>query len=359
MSSESDMNVTESSAEASDDTHNVSISKLTPELIRRAEAEVNEKENWKERDIQALREIVLSMTLRPFQEYSASELYLYLYFVSDEDSLNSQSDDAFLLRFLRARGFDYDKALTLIKQYYFVKANNPELFIAPKQLKCVFDAKALAVLANKCETGETLFLVRAGRWDPRKFNFEVLMAASIASLETAVMDEVTQINGFVMVLDMSEFGWSQLRRFGPSQAKKMVHIIDECLPIRFKAIHVIHESTLADIAFTILKPFLSEELRDKITFHGSDLSALHSMVSIDVLPVELGGHSTASVSHLWFDQMVSSELYLIKSRELFGFKKCADISEITDFHSIENSLFRKSQTCNGYLFDYYKPSKAE
>lgn len=185
------------------------------------------------------------------------------------------------------------------------------------------------------------------------------MAASIASLETAVLDEVTQINGFVCVLDMSDFGWSQLRRFGPSQAKKMVHIIDECLPIRFKAIHVIHESTLADIAFTILKPFLSEELREKITFHGSDKSALHSMVPKDVLPIEFGGHNTESISEQWFEQIVSSEPYLTKSREMFGFKKCPDISDISELHSIENSLFRKSQTCNGYLFDYYKPSKAE
>jgi hypothetical protein len=38
----------------------ISLSKLTPELVRRAEIEVNEKEAWRERDIQALREIVLS-----------------------------------------------------------------------------------------------------------------------------------------------------------------------------------------------------------------------------------------------------------------------------------------------------------
>ncbi len=38
-----------------------SPSKLTPDLIEKAEIEVNEKETWRERDIQALREIVLGM----------------------------------------------------------------------------------------------------------------------------------------------------------------------------------------------------------------------------------------------------------------------------------------------------------
>ena len=255
--------------------------------------------------------------------------------------------------------FDYDKALQLIKQYYFLRANNPQLFIPPKQLKCVFDAKTMTVLPKKCMTGETVFVIWAGRWDPRKFNFDTLVAASIVSLEKAAMDEVTQINGVICIIDMSDFGWSQLRRFGPSQAKKMVHIIDECLPIRFKAIHIIHESTLADIAFTILKPFLSEELREKITFHGSDMSELHAIISPDILPTEIGGLNTSMTSQQWFEQIISSETYLMKIRDNFGFKKCPDINEISEFHSIESSLFRKSQTCNGYLFDYYKPSKAE
>ena len=255
--------------------------------------------------------------------------------------------------------FDYDKALHLIKQYYFLRANNPELFVPPKQLKCVFDAKTMTVLPKKCISGETIFVIWAGRWEPRKFSFETFVAASIVSLEKAVMDEVTQINGVICIIDMSDFGWSQLRRFGPSQAKKMVHIIDECLPIRFKAIHVIHESTLADIAFTILKPFLSEELREKISFHGSDLADLHTIVSRDILPIEIGGQNNLMSSQEWFDQIIASESYLLKNRDNYGFKKCSDNNQISEFHSIESSLFRKSQTCNGYLFDYYKPSKAE
>lgn len=42
-------------------TNAITISELTPELILRAEKEVNEKEAWRDRDIQALREIVESI----------------------------------------------------------------------------------------------------------------------------------------------------------------------------------------------------------------------------------------------------------------------------------------------------------
>jgi len=255
--------------------------------------------------------------------------------------------------------FDYDRALHLIKQYYYLKANSPELFVAPKRLKCVFDAQTMTVLSKKCNTGEAVYVLEAGRWDPRKYNFDTLIAATIASMEKVIMDEVTQINGLICVIDMTDFGWSQLRRFGPSQAKKIVHIIEECLPIRFKAIHVINESTLADIAFTIMKPFLSEELRNKIIFHGSYLSELHSIVPPEILPTEIGGIEGPIDSQKWFDEIISSETYLTTNWDNYGFKECADINDISDFHSIESGLFRKSQTCNGYLFDYYKPSRAE
>jgi hypothetical protein len=255
--------------------------------------------------------------------------------------------------------FDYDRAFFLIKQYYYLRANNPELFVPPSRLRHVFEAKTMTLLPKKCNTGEAVYVLEAGRWDPRKYNFDTLIAGSIASMEKAIMDEVTQINGLICVIDMTDFGWAQLRRFGPSQAKKIVHIIDECLPIRFKAIHVINESTLADIAFTIIKPFLSEELRNKIIFHGNDLTELHSIISPEILPTEIGGIQGPIDSQLWFEELVSSEAYLTTNWDNYGFKKCSDINDISNFHSIESGFFRKSQTCNGYLFDYYKPSRAE
>ncbi len=55
------MNGSESLEISSDCEENISLTKLTPELVRRAEIEVNEKDAWRERDIQALREIVLSI----------------------------------------------------------------------------------------------------------------------------------------------------------------------------------------------------------------------------------------------------------------------------------------------------------
>lgn len=62
-------------------------------------------------------------------------------FVSANIGLNACLDDGFLLRFLRARKFDYDKAFMLLVQYYSVRALNIELFtnFVPSAVQHVFE----------------------------------------------------------------------------------------------------------------------------------------------------------------------------------------------------------------------------
>ena len=42
--------------------------------------------------------------------------------------LHCPTDDAFILMFLRARKFDYDRAYDLICNYYTIRAKNKDIF---------------------------------------------------------------------------------------------------------------------------------------------------------------------------------------------------------------------------------------
>ncbi len=37
----------------------------------------------------------------------------------------------------------------------------------------------------------------------------------------------------------------------------------------------VNESYLFDVVFALVKPFLTEKIRERIRFHGSDLESLH------------------------------------------------------------------------------------
>lgn len=78
---------------------------LSPDLVTKAREELQEKPEWRLRDVQALRDMVCK----------------------DYPSLGTCLDDAFLLRFLRARKFDYDRALQLLVNYHTCRRTWPEV----------------------------------------------------------------------------------------------------------------------------------------------------------------------------------------------------------------------------------------
>lgn len=279
-----------------------------------------------------------------------------------------------MLRFLRARHFDYDAAFQLICDYYSLRLRNTELYVSLDKLRPIFETNILAPSFGLSRNDEAILLFRLGKWDPSRSTFDEVIAASMLSVERLIEEVANQINGIVAVIDMAGFGWSQLRKFGPSQAKKVMHIMEKCMPIRLKAIYVINESTLADIGFAIMRPFCVSDLNERIFFLGSDMSALHEYIAPQVLPLEFGGLLGPMNSSEWFWALASFEKNAEMDRTQYGWHNLDDQSDRTpsgtcfasNAHPLGGgrggggtdmlTLFRKSQTCNGYLFDYYNIS---
>lgn len=114
----------------------------------------------------------------------------------------------------------------------------------------------------------------------------------------------------LIAVDMSGFGWKQLKHYGPFQAKKTADVTEKIMPIRFNEIHVINESYLARMAYNIVKNFLSDDFTNKIHFHGSDLTKLYKIVSKDILPKEFGGKKGEFSSKSWFEKLMQNEAAL-------------------------------------------------
>lgn len=115
---------------------------LTEELVTKAKEELQEKPEWRLRDVQALRDMV-------HKEYP---------------NLSTSLDDAFLLRFLRARKFDYDRALQLLINYHSCRRSWPEVFnnLKPSALKDVLASGFLTVLPHTDPRGCHILCIRPG-----------------------------------------------------------------------------------------------------------------------------------------------------------------------------------------------------
>lgn len=118
------------------------VCSLSPDLITKAREELQEKPEWRLRDVQALRDMVCK----------------------DYPSLGTCLDDAFLLRFLRARKFDYDRALQLLVNYHTCRRSWPEVFnnLKPSAIKPVLESGFVTVLPRLDPEGRHVVCIRPG-----------------------------------------------------------------------------------------------------------------------------------------------------------------------------------------------------
>ena len=91
-------------------------------------------------------------------------IWTYVYYMITE--LKIRKDDAFLLRFLRAKKFDYDRAFNLIVRHFQMKADekNKQLFsnLRPAAIKHVLDAGVTGVLPHRDKLGRKVLMFRPG-----------------------------------------------------------------------------------------------------------------------------------------------------------------------------------------------------
>lgn len=82
----------------------------------------------------------------------------------EQPNLHTRLDDAFLLRFLRARKFDYDRALQLLLNYHAGRRAWPEVFqdLKPSTVKHVLDLGFLTVLPRPDPSGRYILCLRPG-----------------------------------------------------------------------------------------------------------------------------------------------------------------------------------------------------
>ena len=65
-------------------------------------------------------------------------------------------------------------------------------------------------------------------------------------------------------------------------------LFQETFPLWFRQVHVVNVSSLLRLAYNMIKPFVSEQVKESIIFHN-DLESFHHYVDKDILPYELGG----------------------------------------------------------------------
>lgn len=87
------------------------------------------------------------------------------------------------------------------------------------------------------------------------------------ALEHIVKEPETQIAGIVVVLDMQGLSLQHAKFFTPYYAKRMVELVQETFPLRFKGFHIVNEPFYFDAIMAVLKPFIKEKIRKRVSLN--------------------------------------------------------------------------------------------
>ncbi|XP_067124447.1 alpha-tocopherol transfer protein-like [Centruroides vittatus] len=226
-------------------------------------------------------------------------------------------DDIFLLGFLRARKYDIERSLQLLKNYFKVRVEYPEYFknLLPSKLGPVLDLNITQFLPKPDQDGSYIYVFKFRNWDTSVANGIELLRVIMIVMDFQLNFHRTQEKKIVCIIDSAGVSLSHFYYFSPRIISSMVtFILRNSYMIRYKAIHYVNLSIIMKAILSVIFPLLSAKLQKRIHFH-SDMESLHKFISPDYLPSDYGGNLSSFDPTDANNMIKSNEELFIKNEE--------------------------------------------
>ncbi|XP_012289201.1 alpha-tocopherol transfer protein isoform X2 [Orussus abietinus] len=278
-----------------DEEVNLDLNEPSPEVMEFSRRELGETDEVKCQTLQELRDTI----------YERGEC------------LPHRTDDAFLIRFLRARSFNVNRAHRLVVNYYNFKGDHPEIHqnVNPLEMKYIGEEDIMTVPAYRTQCGRRMMIYRLGNWDPKKYKLEEIFKATVIVLELGILEPRAQVLGGVVIFDFHGITMSHAWTITPQVAGMVLALMVTSFPMKTHAIHILHQSWVFDAIFAVFKPLLDRRMQDKIFFHGSDMASLHRHIAPTSLPKKYGGTREELPYYKWIESLSTRPQIVLEMKQ--------------------------------------------
>ncbi|XP_073960440.1 clavesin-2-like [Choristoneura fumiferana] len=198
-------------------------------------------------------------------------------------------DDAFLLRFLRARRFVVPRAHRQLVRYCTFMEQYPELYKDVDLFSLIRVGHAYeGTLFDRPDVGR-VSIFRFGTWDPNEYPVEDLVKTGMAIMEIGTRSPKMQILGGTCIVDLEGVTLKHAATLTPTIAYQIVCMMGLAHPCRLKSAHVVNNNWFLGTFVYLFKRFIDPKTWKRIHFHGHDLKSLQQHIDPECLPVRYGG----------------------------------------------------------------------
>ncbi|KAH7952473.1 alpha-tocopherol transfer protein-like [Rhipicephalus sanguineus] len=239
--------------------------------------------------------------------------------LEEEAELNSQRDPAFLLRFLRVRKYDVESAAQTIRNYYRSRVVSASSYQELLPSKVPPAARNLVMVMPETDRhGRLILLCRPGIWMPEELPYADLHRACLLCLEHMAPNPSTQTSGIVLLVDYAEFTADKILSVNIGLVRKALGYVQDGMPMRLKAVHIVRQSYAFDMVFALFKPFIKAKMAERYRFHGENFEKLHEDIPPSALPVEYAGQGPPLDFEAYWRQVDEQEGVFVRGNS-FGY----------------------------------------
>lgn len=226
------------------------------------------------------------------------------------------TDKQFVLFYNACYG-DMEKTRACIEKYYNCRKNAPELFdhrvLKSEELKAAAEVLEFAIFPGKSCLGYDIVYHRLHDTEPSKYNLESGCKLLFMTVDLCLSQRGPQ-SGSMILFDMRGVRFGHLARVSLSTLRKFFTYVQEAMPVRMKAIHVLNTEPVLDKLMLLIRPFMDKKFYDMLKFHNKneDLEKFYeTVIPRSSLPPDYGGTlaDTQTLHHKCMQQLQLRESY--------------------------------------------------